>query len=508
MSADEGLAGRIDTPTPASRLEALNARLGVGVGTWIVWLAGAAIVAGAQPTMDRRLAGAGAAVAGIAAILLVRGLTPDPARRYLRSVLAGILAVAVTADFAIRLGLHYLNTTNGAKSFFVSGEAKRITLPLMVVLLAPLVLQILVGERQLRILWQHREAFWPQAHGMDWIVVVGYIVIALPALLLGLAHRWSLTNIAQDLGLIVFFVFMYIAGRAARAVAAGSFAAELVNILLLVGVGTLLVLPWQNFPPLFLYIEPAAAGALAFLVLRRGRARLLPLGIAAAFLIADAVDISNHTSTSTGTLGLLMALAILGYLALRMRSLVPQWLLVAVAVVAVIGFVGFTHDGAALRGQYHGSDSSNLGRTYEAHQVHAEVRGSPISFVFGRGLGATINETGAPHFFKTTLEKAGRDLAHVQEIHLLEYSFLLKTGLLGVAWLAVFVVGVAALAVRAFERAARTRDPSLVVYAALALLGIAAAFGGASNLQADPLNALTLGMLVSCLARPATAPAS
>ena len=504
LSADEGLTAKVDTAPAASAAVTMRARLDVGAGTWIVWLAGAAIVAGAQPTLDRRLAGAGAAVAGIAAVLLVRGLTPDPARRYLRSLLAGILAVAVTADFGIRLGLHYLNTTNGAKSFFVSGETKRITLPFMFVLLAPLVLRSLVGERWPRALWQRRAELSQQAHVMDWIVF-GYCLIVLPALLLGLAHHWSLTNIAQDLGLVVFFVFMYAAGRAASAGAVGVFAAELVNILLLVAVGTLLILPWHNFPPLFLYIEPTAAGALAFLLLRPRGARLLPLGVAAAFLVADAISIGKGTASSATTLGLLLGLGILAYLALRLRSLVPQWLLVAVAVVAVIGLVGFTHDGAALRGQYHGSDPSNLGRTYEAHQVRAEVRGSPVSVVFGRGFGATIDETGAPHYFKTTLVKAGRNLAHVQEIHLLTYSFLLKTGLLGVAWLAVFAASLAVLALRALERAARTRDPSLAVYAALPLLGIAAASGGASNLQANPLNALTLGILVTCLARKPTA---
>jgi hypothetical protein len=507
VSADEVLAGRVE-PSPATSWPAtLRSRLGIGVGTWIVWVVGTGLVAGAQPTTDRRLAGAGTAVAGVAAVLVVRALTADAVRRYLRSLLAGILVVAVTADFAIRLGLHDLNTTNAAKSFFVSGETKRITLPFMFVLLGPLVVRSLLGDRRLLALWQDRAVVRRQLHTMDWIVLA-YCVVAVPALLLGLAHRWSLTYVAQDLGLVVFFVFMYFAGRAADAGVAGVFAPELINVLLLVAVGTLLVLPWQNFAPLILYVEPTAVGALAFLLLQPRRAHLLPVGVAAAFLVSDAISIGEGNSSSTTTLGLLSALGILAYLALRLRRLVPQWLLVGIAVVAVVGFVGFTHDGAALRGQYHGSDPSNLGRTYEAHQVRAAVRGSPVSLVLGRGLGATIDETGAPHYFKTTLVKAGRNLSHVQEIHLLVFSFLLKMGLLGVAWLAAFSLAVAALAVRGFERAARLRNPAFVLYAALPLLGIAAASGGASNLQADPLNALTLGILVACLARPPVAAAA
>jgi hypothetical protein len=509
MSTDEGLAARIDAAAAPSRLAAVRVRFGVGVGTWIVWAAGAAIVAGAQPTVDRRLAAGGAAVAGIAAILLVRGLTPDPARRYLRSLLAGILAVAVTADWGIRQGIHNLpglnfNPNNAATTFFVAGEAKRITLPFLVVLLAPLVLQSLTGERRVHTLWQRRTALWRQARGMDWIVL-GYCVLAVPALLVGLAHHNSLTYVAQDLGLVVFFVFMYLAGRAADAEAAGAFEAELVDILLLVAVGTSLLLPWGLITGLFAYIEATAAGALAYLLLRPRGVRLLPLGVAAAFLVADAISIRNGTATSTDTVGLLMALGILAYLGLRLRRLVPQWLLVAVAAVAVIGFVGFTNGGAALRGRYHGLDQSNVQRTYEAQLVRAEVRGSPISLVLGRGFGGTINETHSSRVNVESLVESGRDVAHVQEIQLLAFSFLLKTGFLGLAWLAWFALGLAVVAVGAFERAAQTRDPALVVYGALAVLGIAAAAGGASNMQANPLNALALGILVTCLARPPAA---
>jgi hypothetical protein len=337
--------------------------------------------------------------------------------------------------------------------------------------------------------------------------MLGYCVLAVVAILVGLAHNNSVTYVAQDLGLVAFFVFMYLVGRAADGEAAGAFAGELVNALLLVAVGTLLLFPWGLITGLFSYIEATAAGALAFLLLRPRRARLLPLGVAAAFLVTDVISIRDGTSSSTTTLGFIAALGILAYLALRVRLLVPQWLLVAIAVVAVIGLIGFTHDGAALRGQYHGSDPSNIGRTYEAHRVHAELRGSPVALALGRGFGGTIDETGAPRNFREALVQAGRDVAHVQEIHLLVYSFLLKTGFLGLAWLAALVVGLAVLVVRALERAARRRDPALVVYAALAGLGITAAFGGASNLQANPLNALALGLLVTCLARPAAAPA-
>jgi hypothetical protein len=129
--------------------------------------------------------------------------------------------------------------------------------------------------------------------------------------------------------------------------------------------------------------------------------------------------------------------------------------------------------------------------------VREEIRSSPVSFVFGRGLGGSIDETQAPRLFAESLVYGGRDLAHVQEVHLLPYEFLLKHGLLGFAWLAAFIVGVAVLGIRALETAAKYRDPTPVVYAALPLLGIAAALAAATHFQDNPLNAFAVGVLVT-----------
>jgi lysophospholipase L1-like esterase len=90
-------------------------------------------------------------------------------------------------------------------------------------------------------------------------------------------------------------------------------------------------------------------------------------------------------------------------------------------------------------------------------------------------------------------------VAHVQEIHLLVYSFLLKTGYLGLAWLAAFLAGLVILVFRTLERAARERDPGLVLYAALPLLAVAQAFAASSRLQSNPLTGLAVGILVTCL---------
>lgn len=479
---DEGIA-----PVATGAPEVVSRRRQAGwlVATGVVWLVGSAVVAGAQPDSDRRLAAACAAAAGIVVILVVTTLTADPARRYLRSIFSATIAASLTSDWM----LWHLGVATSSLGFQVDGLVKRITLPLLIVLLAPLVV---------RRLWAARHTLSLRAaRGMDWIMAAYATVVLVPALGVGLIHHNRPLYVAQDLGLIVFFVFMYAAGRAVTADAARASAVEIVEALLALAVAKLVLFGW-DISPLYSYVEAAAAGALAILVLRPREGRLLPVAVAITVLVYDAVLIKHGTNASTA-IELAGALAVLAYLAVRARGLIPQWLVIALAIVAAVGFVGYTHDGAAIRGQYHGGDVSTLGTTYEAHQVRAAVGRSPLSRVFGQGLGGTVDERNAPEGFRATLIYGGRDLAHVQEVHLLGYSLLLKAGFLGVAWLAAFLAALAILVLRALERAARDRQPALVLYAVLPLLGIIQAFAAASRMQADPLNGLALGILAACL---------
>lgn len=478
MNAEGGVAGIPAAPGETTR----RGLLLFGLATGAVWVVGSAVVAAAQHGSDRRLATLGAAAAGIATILVLTRLTPDRGRRYLRSAVGAVIAVSLTSDWL----LWHLGVTSSG--FQVDGLSKRIALPLLIVLLAPIVARVLVEQRG---------AVLRRPGGMDWIIVAYGTVVLLPALAVGMAHHNRSLYVAQDLGLIVFFIFMYLVGRAVSAEAARASAGEIVEALLVLAVAKVVLFGW-DITPLYSYIEAASACALAFLLLRPRSARLLPVGVAVTLLAYDAVQVKHGTNSSTA-IELAGALGVVAYAAVRSRRLVPQWLLVAIALVAVVGFVGFTRDGRALRGQYSGPDVSNLGTTYEAHQVRAAVDQSPFSFALGRGLGGTVDETGAPIGFRETLVYGGRDPAHVQEVHLLPYAFLLKAGFLGLAWLAAFVVGLVILVFRGLERAARGRDPSLVLYAALPLLGVAQAFAASSRVQADPLNGLALGILVAYL---------
>jgi hypothetical protein len=485
---DEGF---VSAATAADRPKR-GLRLRSTLATWAFWLGGSAVVAVAQPTVDRGLAAAGAAAAGLATLVCVGRLTADPGRRYFRSVVGTMIVVSVVGDWLVQ---HLVGDANG---FVAYGLDTRIAIPLIFVLLTPLVLQGLPARLRSRALWRDRAAIMREAQPLDW-AAAGYALLIVPGLLLAVAHHAPKSYVGQDLGLVVFFVLAYTAGRLVGSATGRALSGELVVILvLLAGAQELFTL---DTTPIFTYAEAACAGAIAFALLRPTRARLLFLCVAIAVLVEDAIQIKNGTGSTTAV-ELAAALGLIAYLVIRSRNLVPQRVVLAIAAVALVGFLAFTADGKGVLGRYYGTDPSKAGRTYEANQVRSELKHSPVSFVFGRGLGGSIDETGAPRLFAESLAYGGRDLAHVQAVHLLPFEFLLKYGLLGFAWLAAFILGLAVLGIRALERASRGRDPTLVVYAAVPLLGVIAALAAATHLQDNPLNAFALGVLVTRFGDP------
>lgn len=483
MRADEGLPSADVGAVRSTR----GVRLGGNLATWAFWLLGSVVVTLAQPTTDRGLAAVGAAVAGVATILVVQRLTADPGRRYFRSVVGTVIAVSLSGDWLVQ------RLNGNANGFVAYGLDTRIAIPLIFVLLTPLVLRALPTRLRSRALWHDRAHIWREAAPLDW-VAAAYALLIVPGLLLGFAHHSPKTYVAQDFGLAIFFVFAYIAGRTVGARAGRDSALEFVVVLLLLALGQVF-LNWDT-TPMFTFVEAVCVGAVGFALLKPTKARLLLLVPAVALLVHDAVAVKQG-SASTTAIELAAALGLIAYLAVRSRHLAPQWLVLGIALAALAGFLAFTSDGAGVIGRYHGTDPSKWGRTFEADQVRAAIHSSHVSFVLGRGLGGSINETQAPKLFAESLAFGGRDLSHVPAVHLLPYEFLLKFGLVGFAWLAAFVLGVAILGLRALETASRQRDPTPVVYAALPLLGIVAALAAATHLQDNPLNAFAVGVLVT-----------
>jgi hypothetical protein len=496
VSAKEGLG----TPAVAAGHPTRGVQLRSHLATTAFWLLGSAVVVLAQPDSDRSVAAAGAAAAGLVTILLVGRLTADRNRRHFRALVGAMVAVSVVGDWLVQ------RLAGDANGFVQYGFDTRIGLPLMFVLLTPLVVRALPTRLRSRALWRDRALVVRQARPLDWLAAA-YALLIVPGLLLGLVHHAPKTYIAQDLGLIVFFVFAYVAGRTVTGEAGRASAMELVDVLLLLAAAQLLF--GLDTTPIFTYVEAACAGAVGFVLLQPKKARLLPVGLAAVLatvlLVHDAVSVARGSGTTTAV-ELAAALGVIAYVAVRGWNLIPARAALAVVVAAFLGFLVFTSNGATVRGQYYGADQSNLGRTYEAHQVREAIHGSPVSLVFGRGLGGSIDEKNAPRLFAESLVFGGRDLAHVQQVHLLPYDLLLKNGLLGFAWLAALAVGLGLLGLRALETACRHRDPTPVVYAALPLLGFVAALAAATHLQDNPLNAFALGVLVTRFDRAESPP--
>lgn len=475
----DGVAGLAASAERVTGRWSLRANLATG----IFWLLGSAIVAMAQPGTDRKLAAFATAGVAIAVLLLVAALTENPRHRYARCLVAGVITVPVASTWL----LNHLVSNQGV--FQIGGLETRIGLPLMFVLFVPLLVREIPRELIVTPL-----ALLRRAGAMDW-VMLSYAALILPGLALGFAHHSYKTYIAQDLGQVVFFVFIYAAGRAVTAQAARVSAGALTDLLLLLAIGNTILLRGVT-PPLYTFLGGACAAAAGYLLLRPRDVPLLRVGLAAVVLAAQAVAVRNGTSSSV-TVELAGAIAVIAYLLVRIRPVVPRWLIVGLALVALLVFVGFTGDGRTLQGRYYGANPSNDARTYEAQQARSEVTQSPVSVVLGRGFGATYDATHASLLFRQTLLGGGRDLAHVPEIHLVAYDFLLKLGLAGLAWLAAFLVGLAILVLHGLEIAVRKREPSLVLYAALPLLGVAAASAAAPHLLVNPLIPFALGVLVT-----------
>jgi hypothetical protein len=226
---------------------------------------------------------------------------------------------------------------------------------------------------------------------------------------------------------------------------------------------------------------------------------------AALAILAVAIREIVTTSTSSQTFELVIGAALLAYFMLRRTDLLPRHALWPAAAVALAVVLGFTTAGSVLLGTYDGGDVSNRGRSEEARVVREAVSSSPSSLVVGKGLGATVDLSNAPPVYAKTLELAGRDVAAVDDVHLLHYELLLKRGLFGIVWLAAFVVLLIRLVAIAADRVFGWREPDLVFFTLMPVLGTVSSFAAASHLFANPLIALALGILVTALAgSPAT----
>jgi len=465
--AFEGLSSAFSRPHPLA-----------AVATAVL---GAALVAGAQTAADKRLVGVACAAVTLLALGVIRRVYGRNDRRGLElSAFAVAIITPVAADVGMRVA------RSGTQPFLHDAQAKRVAIPLMFVLFAALLLDRSLPRLRL---CTTDVAFMALA-----------TIVTLPALALGLANHNELSPVGQDLGLIVFATAAYGAGRAALAPAERSVDRVALLSLLALGVGTQLY-GLTTLSVLYSYYVAAAAAA-PFYALRRRRD--LWLLLPAAFLLVRAVQTAGASSLH---FQVVTAVAALGYLLLRTLN---RWvgrasLVAGAAAVALVAAT--TSAGSALIGTYAGPDPSLASRTTEARQVRRAVDRSTLALALGAGLGATVDLSGTPRANVITLEQSGRDIHHVNDVHLLEYEFLLKWGVLGLLWLAAFLLALLVVLFRAGERWVSDHEPRIVLYSLMVMTGLVEGSTAATSWFANPLPMLMLGMLVSAIAVPRRAQA-
>jgi hypothetical protein len=205
------------------------------------------------------------------------------------------------------------------------------------------------------------------------------------------------------------------------------------------------------------------------------------------FLFGSAIAAVRLVNTPTGAqsprLQLIACIGLTIFLVIYRRVTILAWVpLFAMALFVV----GKSVAGDLLLGTYEGSDISLAERSFEARAVQEQVLAIHAAIPFGRGVGSTVDLSGAPDY--VTLLQSGRDLAHVPTIHLLPYHIFLKLGVAGLVWGTMLVV--------AFIRSVLDDGP-LRFLTLFVVAGFVDAFTAGGHLFTNPLPPLVLGYLLT-----------
>lgn len=130
-------------------------------------------------------------------------------------------------------------------------------------------------------------------------------------------------------------------------------------------------------------------------------------------------------------------------------------------------------------------------RAYEAYVVWRQVSEDPTTIIFGMGPSATVDLMGSPD--ARTLRAAGRNLVAVDDVHFLTSWMLLKFGLLGLAWLVVFLCAFMRESLHVLNQ--RVPDIFDVFMLMSVAAGLVTSLPAATNFFANPLLPLFMGIL-------------
>jgi hypothetical protein len=315
------------------------------------------------------------------------------------------------------------------------------------------------------------------------VLVTGFI-----ELLLG---STTALQTVQGLALLVGFSLFMVVGSSTREWDAVTRRLFLVAV---VGAGLLTValrFSLGSFPALAV---PAGAAAMALATSSRISAakRLVAILVGAGSLVLLFLQSADSNDPSAGLqlqIGIAVAIAVVASLPLRTR--VFAGLVFASGIVWAIGTSSLAQ--ITFGGLADDPDLTIAQRGYETQAVWSAVSSSPLTFIFGLGPGATVDLHSSPD--AATLLASGRDLFHVPSVHLLTSYVLLKTGVLGLIWLALIFAKLLTLTVSELRQP--RPDALAVLLLCLPWCGLAAAIPAATFFFSNPLCALGIGLLIA-----------
>lgn len=417
----------------------------------------------------------GTLVIGVAPFLVAVGAKRtifSPEQRRSSCLYVSILALILLAAI---INIGFKVAYPGLQSFAAAGLAKRLVLP--IVLLTVLMLTFIESRRNASSL-----PIW-------WWILGATVVASSVAAAASQRQEIELVNFLQGAALFALFLMAFLVGARAP-----EFTAEqkiwLANAVIIGGGLSL----WfrQLLQPFVALSVPAIFVAIVIAVAVPGRRvayaaiALLLIGLQVrAILIAPGHD--PFSIASAAQIGFGIAVLLLRVLPSPLRKILAV-LSVAAAVAVAMNFQLIS----LMLGNSKFDDVTIAHRGYEAAQVIDLVRTDPLSVLVGAGPGATVNLENSPD--AATLAAAGRNLAAVDDVHLLASYILLKLGLVGLCWFALLLLTIAKEVWRV--AVADRLDWYNAFLVLLLVMGLASGLPAATNFLANPLPALALGMLV------------
>jgi hypothetical protein len=403
------------------------------------------------------------------------GRAPNGPRSAVIGVERGlVITLFVTLLGAVAVAIAFHSGAGPSQSFAANGFAKRLLLPAMLLVLTAVAVYgwRIARPRVSPPLW------W-------WLLVAALLISVLrvvvsdntPSSVLGLAQSGALLG-----GALMLFVLGCVISEMSSRTAT--------SLLLIASAATIgsLWLGTNSLVP-FVGVAIPTIAALIYVGLRESR------GIAVLAGIGLAVWTAVNLSTTRAEVSLALVAQIVVATAVLAAALLPRILrglaLVAGGVLTALQVLGNGYL-KIFFGYYAVEDVTLAQRGYETRQVWEDLTSSgALDMLVGRGPASTVNLTWSPD--AATLLAAGRDIASVDDTHLLTTWFLLKFGIIGIVVFALLLVTVGRLSLFAL-RQPRPVAADLVplIYV---LSGIAFAVPAATNLFVEPATFLALGVL-------------